>query len=60
MAVGLAAVFFTHSFINMGMSIGLTPVTGLCLPFVSYGGSFILFAMCGLGILQSIYRLRAE
>jgi rod shape determining protein RodA len=59
-AVGLAAVMFTHSFINMGMSAGLTPVTGLTLPFVSYGGSFIIFAMCGLGITQSIYRLREE
>ena len=59
-AIGIATVFFTHCFINIGMSIGATPVTGLPLPFVSYGGSFILFAMCSLGILQSIYRLRKD
>ncbi|MFA6714561.1 MAG: rod shape-determining protein RodA [Victivallales bacterium] len=57
-AVGMTGIFLAHSFINMGMSAGLTPVTGLSLPFVSYGGSFILSAMCGLGICQSIYRHR--
>ncbi|MDD5697913.1 MAG: rod shape-determining protein RodA [Victivallaceae bacterium] len=57
-AVGMAGMFFAHSFINMGMSAGLTPVTGLSLPFVSYGGSFIISAMCGLGICQSVYRHR--
>ncbi|QSH41319.1 rod shape-determining protein RodA [Lentisphaerota bacterium ZTH] len=59
-AVGMAAVIFSHMFINIGMSIGVSPVTGLSLPFVSYGGSFILFAMSGLGICQSIYRFRKE
>jgi rod shape determining protein RodA len=57
-AIGMAGIFLAHSFINMGMSAGLTPVTGLSLPFVSYGGSFIISAMCGLGICQSIYRHR--
>ncbi|MDD5728435.1 MAG: rod shape-determining protein RodA, partial [Victivallales bacterium] len=57
-AVGISGMFLTHSFINMGMSAGLTPVTGLPLPFVSYGGSFVMSAMCGLGICQSIYRQR--
>ncbi len=55
-AIGMAGIFLAHSFINMGMSAGLTPVTGLSLPFVSYGGSFIISAMCGLGVCQSIYR----
>lgn len=59
-AVGMAGIFLAHSFINMGMSAGLTPVTGLSLPFVSYGGSFIISAMCGLGVCQSIYRHRNE
>ena len=57
-AIGMAGIFLAHSFINMGMSAGLTPVTGLSLPFVSYGGSFIISAMCGLGVCQSIYRHR--
>ena len=38
------------------MCIGLAPVTGLPLPFVSYGGSFFLMGMICMGILQSIYR----
>ena len=59
-AVGVAGIFFAHAFINMGMSAGLTPVTGLSLPFVSYGGSFIISAMCGLGICQSIHRYRKD
>jgi rod shape determining protein RodA len=59
-AVGMTGIFLAHSFINMGMSAGLTPVTGLSLPFVSYGGSFIITAMCGLGICQSVYRHRHD
>ena len=58
--IGMVGIFLAHSFINMGMSAGLTPVTGLSLPFVSYGGSFIISAMCGLGICQSVYRHRHE
>jgi len=57
-AIGMLGIFLTHSFINMGMSAGLTPVTGLSLPFVSYGGSFIIAAMCGLGVCQNVYRHR--
>ena len=57
-AIGMLGIFLTHSFINMGMSAGLTPVTGLSLPFVSYGGSFIISVMCGLGVCQNIYRHR--
>jgi len=56
--IGIAAIFFTHLFVNIGMSIGVVPVTGLSLPFVSYGGSFIITGMMCLGIMQSIYRFR--
>jgi rod shape determining protein RodA len=59
-AIGMVGIFLAHSFINMGMSAGVTPVTGLSLPFVSYGGSFIISAMCGLGVCQSIYRHKDE
>ena len=55
-AVGVATLIFCHIFINIGMSIGIAPVTGLPLPLVSYGGSFILTAMTTLGLVQSIYR----
>ena len=56
LACGIAALMFCHIFINIGMSIGIAPVTGLPLPLVSYGGSFILTALTTLGIVQSIYR----
>ena len=58
LAVGIAGIFFTHCFINIGMSIGLAPVTGLSLPFVSYGGSFMLMGLAACGLLQSVYRYR--
>lgn len=59
-AVGISSILFAHCFINMGMSIGLAPITGLSLPFVSYGGSFMLMGMAALGLMQSIYRHRRE
>ncbi len=58
MTMGVAAVFFLHSFINMGMTMRLLPVKGLPLPLVSYGGSFMICNLVALGILQSVYRLR--
>lgn len=55
-AIGIGAMLFCHTYINIGMCIGLAPVTGLPLPFVSYGGSFIFVGMMSMGIMQSIYR----
>lgn len=60
LAVGVTVTFLLHVFINVGMTIGLTPITGLPLPFVSYGGSFILSCCILQGILQSVYRHRRE
>ena len=57
-ATGIGAMLFCHTYINIGMCIGLAPVTGLPLPFVSYGGSFIFVGMMSMGIMQSIYRFR--
>lgn len=57
-AIGIGAMLFCHTYINIGMCIGLAPVTGLPLPFVSYGGSFIFVGMISMGIMQSIYRFR--
>ena len=54
LAVGSAMMFFFHVFINVGMSIGVAPVSGLSLPLVSYGGSFIVISMAVLGLMQSI------
>lgn len=58
LAVGVTVIFTIHVFINIGMSIGLTPITGLPLPFLSYGGSFILSCCFLQGIVQSIHRHR--
>lgn len=55
LAVGLTTLLFTHVFMNIGMTIGVTPITGLPLPLVSYGGSFLLTMLFSLGVLQSIW-----
>lgn len=57
-AVGILSVFFTHFVINVGMAIGIIPVIGIPLPFISYGGSSLLINMTMLGILFNIYRTR--
>lgn len=46
--------FFSHVIINIGMNLGLLPVTGLPLPFISYGGSYFISLMIGFAILQNI------
>jgi rod shape determining protein RodA len=55
LAVGLTTLLFTHTFMNIGMTIGVTPITGLPLPLVSYGGSFLLTVLLSIGILNSIW-----
>ncbi len=57
-AAGIAIWFAVQSFINIGMTIGIMPVTGLPLPFVSYGGSAIFADMIAVGVLQAVYRHR--
>lgn len=54
LAAGITTLLFIHIFVNIGMSTGLMPVTGLPLPFLSYGGSFLVSSMFCLGILQSV------
>jgi rod shape determining protein RodA len=55
-AAGIAAWFAIQAFINIGMTIGIAPVTGLPLPFVSYGGSALFADMIAVGLLQSLHR----
>jgi len=55
-ASGVAVWFAVQSFINIGMTIGIMPITGLPLPFVSYGGSAIFADMIAVGLLQSVRR----
>ncbi len=57
-AAGIAIWFGVQSFINIGMTVGIMPVTGLPLPFVSYGGSAMFADMIAIGILQTVYRHR--
>jgi len=58
LCVGIAAMLMTHIFINVGMTIGIMPITGVPLPMLSYGGSFILTCCILLGLVQSVYRHR--
>ncbi|MBP7057157.1 rod shape-determining protein RodA [Candidatus Gracilibacteria bacterium] len=54
LATGLLGMFFFHAVENIGMNMGLLPVTGVPLSFVSYGGSHLITAYIGLGLLESI------
>lgn len=56
--IGIFAVLFIHFFINVGMVIGLIPIIGVPLPFVSYGGSSLLVNVIMIAIVSNIYRTR--
>ena len=53
---GLAILFISHFIVHVGMNIGLLPVTGTTIPFLSYGGSHLLTEFVGLGILMGMRR----
>jgi len=52
--LGLAIMFVAHLFVHIGMNIGIMPVTGITIPFMSYGGSHLLVSFIGLGILMGM------
>jgi len=52
--MGIAIFFMSHILVNIGMNLGLLPVTGIPLPFMSYGGSHLLTEFAGLGILMGM------
>ena len=54
LALGISTLVFAHVYINIAMSIGLVPITGLPLPFISSGRTFLMTVMAGLGIIQSV------
>ena len=58
LAAGVAAMLAFQLFINVGMTIGIVPVVGIPLPFVSYGGSSLLTSFCAVGILMNIHMRR--
>ncbi len=56
--IGITALFTTQVFVNIGMTMGLMPITGMTLPFVSYGGSSLLSSFLELGLLVNVARHR--
>jgi rod shape determining protein RodA len=55
LAIGIAMLLFTHTFMNIGMTISITPITGLPLPLISYGGSFVMIVLISFGLVQSVW-----
>lgn len=56
--IGILVIYFVHLLINVGMVVGIMPIIGIPLPFVSYGGSSLVVNMFLLGIAANIYRTR--
>jgi rod shape determining protein RodA len=54
LATGITAMILFHVFINVGMNMAIAPVTGIPLPFVSYGGTSLIIGMVALGLLESV------
>ena len=54
LAVGVSTLVFCHVYVNVAMSVGLMPITGLPLPFISAGRTFLVVLMAALGIVQSV------
>ena len=54
LAIGIPTLVFAHVFVNIGMSVGLVPITGVPLPFISSGRTFLVTVMAGLGLIQSV------
>lgn len=55
---GVMIMFFFQVLVNIGMNLGIMPVAGISLPFVSYGGSYLITSMVCLGLAQSVWRKR--
>ena len=54
-AGGIAAMLMFHVFVNVGMNVGVAPITGIPLPLMSFGGSSVIVTLMAIGVLQSIY-----
>ena len=54
-AGGIVAMLLAQIFINIGMSLGIMPITGVTLPLLSYGGASVISVFIAIGLLQSIY-----
>ncbi len=53
-SAGIFVMFFSQIFINIGMTVGLLPIAGIPLPFISYGGSSLLVSLISVGVLMNI------
>ncbi len=60
LAVGICGVWMFHIIVNVGMTLGLAPVTGLPLPFISYGGTFLMATLAQVGLLLNVGLRRNE
>lgn len=58
LATGIVSMIVFHLLVNIGMAAGIMPITGIPLPFFSYGGSSMLANMLGVGILLDVYLRR--
>jgi rod shape determining protein RodA len=54
--IGISIIFLTHVFVNCAMTSGMIPVKGLPLPFISYGGSFLLSSFMMIGLIMNFGR----
>jgi rod shape determining protein RodA len=57
-AAGVAAMFAIQMFVNIGMTVGIMPITGIPLPFVSYGGSSLVANFAAVGLLMNVHMRR--
>ena len=55
LCIGVGVMLYVHVMVNIAMTVGLMPITGLPLPLMSYGGSFMISIMAAMGIVQSVY-----
>jgi rod shape determining protein RodA len=52
--IGILGSWFTHVLINVGMTVGVMPVTDIPLPFISYGGSFLLVNLLAMAVVERV------
>ena len=60
LALGVATLIFFQGAVNIGMNLNLLPVSGLPLPFISYGGSGLTALMIGIGLVESVVMRRKD
>ena len=60
LSFGIGLTFFVQVFINIGVVIGLLPVTGITLPIISYGGTSLMMSLIMIGLVLNVSRYRGE